>query len=337
MYAPYSDGESLRWPGRSTAVSTVDETPLRIEVDAVCRKWARDAANGLMSTQSLDKFQLLARRYALYAEASGATALADVDDQIARGFITARGRTRQGRLSDSAIATQHLRRSVLRVLYRTARALGLVQTDPTIDVLLPPRSQQIARPLTDEEAQLVRRYAESRIRRTRHAAAVALAEVGAHTGEIGHLSIADLDLDASRVWVHGSGKTRSRWCPLDPWQTRVLEERSEYLRSRHPNRHETDLPLATSGRGTDAQLQARVCVALTDAIVWAGLADEPDVRPASITAHHAAALWAATGRLEDIAARLGLSSLDRAAAVVGYDWLASIRQNTQGPPGTSDA
>lgn len=296
------------------------ESHLEAQIQAVCRQWSREAANGLMSAQSADKFQLLAQRFKSYIAASGATSLGEVDRRIAEGFITARGRTRHGHISDSALATHHLRRTVVRTLYRTARGLDLVDHDPTMDIHLPPKTRQIARPLTDEETQLVRRYAESRIRRTRHAAVVALADAGAHTGEIGHVSVADLDLDQARVWVHGSSKTTPRWCPLDVWQIRVLSERGTMLRERNPHQPEISLSLATSGRGTDAQLQARVCVAINDVMTWAGLTDQADVRPTSITTHRAASVFAETGRIERVAVCLGLASLDRAAAAIGYDW-----------------
>jgi integrase/recombinase XerC len=296
------------------------EQRLDADITAVCQQWMRDASSGLMSLQSADKFSLLARRYARYATACGVVSLDGADRRIAEGFITARGRNRHGHISDSALATHHLRRSVLRVLYRTARSLGLTEADPTMDVNLPPKTRQSTRPLTDEEALLVRRYAESRIGRTRHAAAVALADAGAHTGEIGHLSVADLDLDHERVWVHGSSKTAPRWRPLDRWQLHVLSERARELRSRNAGVPDEDLPLATSGRGTDAQLQARVCVALNDVMTWAGLAGEADLRPGSITLRRAASAFAETGRIEDAATCLGFASLDRAATAIGYDW-----------------
>jgi integrase/recombinase XerC len=104
----------------------------------------------------------------------------------------------------------------------------------------------------------------------------------------------------------------------------ILRERADQLRSRHPGQSDETLPLATSGRGSDAQLQARVCVALNNVMTWAGLAHEPDLRPASITSHNAAALFNNTRRLEDVASRLGLSSLDRSAAAIGYDWLTEL-------------
>lgn len=312
------------------------ESRLECEVEAVCQHWWDLCTDGMMSAQSADKFGLLARRFAGYAAASGAETLTEVSAEVATGFITARGRSRHGHVSDSALATQHLRRTVLRALFRIARALDLADADPTMDINLPPKTGLSARPLTDEETLLVRYHTESRIGRTRHAAAVALAGAGAHTGEIGHLTIADLDLEHQRVWVHGSSKTTPRWCPLDSWQQHVLSERTKALRARHPRQTDDRLMLATSGRGSDAQLQARVCVALSDALTWAGLAREADLRPASITNHHAASLFAQTGRIEQVALRLGLSSLDRAATAIGYHWRTET-QDERGQLADDDA
>jgi hypothetical protein len=80
--------------------------------------------------------------------------------------------------------------------------------------------------------------------------------------------------------------------------------------------------VATSGAGSDAQLQARVCVAIKAVYSWAGLAHEPDLRPASIAAYCGLATFRATGRIEDAARLLGLYSLDRAAQLIAFDWTA---------------
>lgn len=85
------------------------------------------------------------------------------------------------------------------------------------------------------------------------------------------LCAADLDFAQAKIWVHGSNKTRSRWCPPDAWQTSALRERVDYLRSRRPGKGDDDLPLATSDLGIDARLQAHVCVALNDVMTGRGL------------------------------------------------------------------
>jgi integrase len=298
----------------------VDSCALDEAIRDVVAEWAHAADRGLMSPQTLDKFALLAERFGRYARAHAVTDLRSIDARMAGDFIASPGRSRHGAIADSAVATQHLRRSVLRLLFRTARGLDLADTDPTLDLMLPARTPATTRPLTADEAVLVRRFAESRLQRTRHAATTALADAGAHSGEIGHLTVADLDLAHARVWVPGSGKTDQRWCPLDGWQLSVLTARARRLREAHPHGADSDLPLATSGRGSDAQLQARVCVALGDMLAWAGLAEEPDIRPASITAHAALRVFQDTGRIEAAARLVGLRSLDRAATLLGYNW-----------------
>jgi len=40
-------------------------------------------------------------------------------------------------------------------------------------------------------------------------------------------------------------------------------------------------------------------------------------------------VWGATGRVEAVAARLGMSSLDRAAHLVGYDWRPLFDENEE--------
>ena len=54
------------------------------------------------------------------------------------------------------IAAKHTKRAAVRLLYREGRRLGLVSTDPTLDLLLPPRTVLRTRALTDEEDQLGR-------------------------------------------------------------------------------------------------------------------------------------------------------------------------------------
>ncbi len=51
----------------------------------------------------------------------------------------------------------------------------------------------------------------------------------------------------------------------------------------------------------------------------AGLDDLPGVTPSSVSLSVALDVYAETGRVEAVAARLGLSSLDTAASIVGAD------------------
>jgi integrase/recombinase XerC len=112
-------------------------------------------------------------------------------------FIRAGISTPTGRQSPS-VATMHLRRSALRLYFRTLRQLGLYDGDPTIDVALPPRSCLSVRPLTDDEIVVCRSFSLQTLTATRQPAAWALAEATARTSEIPHILVSDLDLTNGR-------------------------------------------------------------------------------------------------------------------------------------------
>jgi site-specific recombinase XerD len=92
-----------------------------------------------------------------------------------------------------ATATMHLRRSALRLYFQTLRQLGIIDGDPTIHVVLPPRSCLAVRPLTDDEIVVCRSFSLQTLTATRQPAAWALAEATARTSEIHHVLVSDLD------------------------------------------------------------------------------------------------------------------------------------------------
>lgn len=166
-------------------------------------------------------------RLGRYARLRGALTVDDITPDLAEDFITARGRSRHGQVSEAAVATMLLRRSVLRIAFRTLRELGLSDTDPTRDIQLPRRAPGDVRPLTEDEVVSLRHQASFVTRPSRHGAAAAVAPAGGHSGEIGHIRVRDLDIEHSRVWIHGSAKTDPRWCPLDAWSLNTLTARAE--------------------------------------------------------------------------------------------------------------
>ncbi|MFD4336893.1 hypothetical protein ACFWPP_06765 [Streptomyces anulatus] len=260
-------------------------------IDQVLNAWEDLVARDEMSEQTHDKFSLLLKRYTRYATLRGALVLSEAGSGITEDFVNAQGRNRHGHISESAFSTRSVRRSVVRAAFRTLRELGLSDQDPTRDIVLP----------------------------VRHAAAAALALAGGHSGEIGHIVVADIDSPRSRVWMHGAPKYEPRWCRLDAWGRHVLAERAAHVTAQHPDT--TTARLAVSSRpASDAALQARSCVALGDLLRRIGLSTDPHVNPASATARAAVEAFETTGHIEEAARRLGLRSLDRAAAIVGYGW-----------------
>jgi integrase len=148
---------------------------------------------------------------------------------------------------------------------------------------------------------------------TRHAAVWALAETTARSSEIPHIRPADVDLDAGTVWIHGGSRTPARQGGLSGWGVIQVARRIDTLEGR-------DVPLVYAGRRGGESAQASSSMAIADALARAGLDRESDVRPLSVTAWAGCKVLEQTGRIEEVALRLGMRSLDRAALLIGWDW-----------------
>ncbi len=77
------------------------------------------------------------------------------------------------------------------------------------------------------------------------------------------------------------------------------------------------------GDGSAASRQASACMVIGEVLTRAGLAGEPDVRPLSVAAWAGRTIFDETGRIDEVARRLGMRSLDRAARLIGFDWQPS--------------
>ena len=268
-------------------------------------------SSGALSDQSLARVIDLIGRFCLFCEQGfDVRSISEITAVEAKAFI---GATTP--FGEPAVSTTHLRRSVLRILFRTARCLGLAHSDPTLDLVLPARTTSSARPLTDEEVALCRTASLHSLTATRLPAAWALAESSARTSELGLIRVDDVDLESDRVWLPGSTRVEARWAPLTGWGCIQLERRLRRAPA-DPAR-----PLVYDGdSGSDYHRQAASCVAVTETMRRAGVAGEPDVRPVSVAAWAGRRVLAETGQIEEVARRLGVRSLDRAAALIGWDW-----------------
>ena len=230
-------------------------------------------------------------------------------------FIRARISTPAGPQPPS-VATMHLRRSALRLYFRTLRQLGMCEGDPTIDLVLPPRSCLAVRPLTDDEIVVCRSFSLQTLTATRQPAAWALAEATARTSEIHHVLVSDLDLTNNRVWIHGSSKAEARWGSLSDWGATQLARRVGSL-----NDELTDDPAVVyEGSGSEESGQVSSCISVAETLTRAGIGKEPDVRPGSVVAWAGRRVFEETGSIEEVARRLGMRSLDRAARFIGWGW-----------------
>jgi hypothetical protein len=85
----------------------------------------------------------------------------------------------------------------------------------------------------------------------------------------------DRGLGNRRVWIPGGPKTDPRWGELTEWGVQILDRRTKASRA-------TDAPIIYSGVGSPESRQASGCAAISETLRRAGLANEADIRPASV-------------------------------------------------------
>jgi integrase/recombinase XerC len=239
--------------------------------------------------------------------------LADVSADHVQAFVRSAS---ADTVQPPSVATMQLRRSALRLLFRTARELGLVSGDPTLDLTLPSRTRRPARSLTDEEVETCRWASLQDLSSTRLPVAWALGEATARTAEIPHITVADLDLAGGRAWIHGSHNTEARWGALSEWGLAQLRRCVRDL-GRHADQATT---VAYAGSGNRESRRSFSSQAVRETLQRAGLMADPEIRPASLVAWAGLRILGETGRVDVVARALGMRSLDGAARLIGWDW-----------------
>lgn len=247
-------------------------------------------------------------RFGKFAEHHHVETLDRVDLAFAAAFV----RSLTTAEASPGTATMHNRRTSLRMLFRTARRLGLVDGDPTLDLVLPSRVTGSFRPLSDEEVDLCRDAASWWMSSQRFAAVWALAEAGARGAELGAVRVSDVDLDKRRVRLSGGKRVVPRCVPLTDWAHDCLERRLTTL--------DDDEFVAYRGASPRSAGRISAASAVTAVLTRAGLADEADLRPTSVAAWAGRAEFERTGSIADAARLLGLKSLDATARMIGWDW-----------------
>ena len=264
---------------------------------------------------------LFERFGAFVSRAFGVARLGEVSGEHVEAFV--RASTGAGQVP--SIATMRLRRSALRLLFRTARESGLVEGDPTVDLVLPSRTNESARPLTDDEVDHCRRVCLHDLASTRLSMAWALGEATARTAEITHVTFGDLDLASGWVWLRGSAKTEPRWGALTEWGAVQVARHVRGL-----GNVERDTALAYGGSGNVESRRSFSSQAIRETLQRAGLTGDPYVRPASLTGWAGVGVMRTTKRIEAVALALGVRSLDAAARVIGWGWTTSATNGRDG-------
>ncbi len=272
----------------------------------------RTLGEGAVACAQWERTSTILERFGRFAaDGWGLVDLAEVSSGVARSFVTASTGTGTG----PSISTMHWRRTALRLLFRAARRHGLVNGDPTLDIDLPPRSSLGTRPLTDDEVTLCRSVAQWSLGGSRRAAVWALGEATCRSSELPNVTGSDVDLASGRVWISGGKVTEPREGQLSDWGLVQVQARLAELEA-------PSLPLVYAGRSPAGAGQVSGASALVDVLTRAGLHHEPDVRPGSVAAWAGRRVLEETGRIDCAARALGVRSLDRAAAIVGWDWQA---------------
>lgn len=315
--------------------------PLADAAALVTKDWQRQQAAGQMTELTAEKMTAAVERLTAYGTAVGAVTLADLDDDAINGWIfsnlplkTRRGREKQAGQPPGE-GTLHYRRGLMRQFSQTLRALGLDDRHLGVDVDLPRRTDRIPVPLTEAEAVRCRDDSQYTSRQTLLPVVTALALTGESTAEVAMARICDVRLDDRLIWAHGGNRrTYERWLPLDEWMVPIIQARIDHLRRARTD--QGDLASLTYNGDLDTpydRKQSAICNSLRRVLYLADVT-RPGVRPTSFSEYVAVSTMAATGRVEIVAARLGLASLDRAAFQVGYDWLDTYRHT--GPDAIPD-
>jgi len=327
VHAGYYEWAWEQWPHLAGDelnlwLALVADPTLEEGLALVTSQWRRLIEMQDLSPLSLAKLAGNAAQFISYARASGCHTLHDAGDaELAREWIYADVRTTDG-YGEPRLPTLHNRRAALRQLYRTARSLGLATGEPTLDLELPVRQYNGLRALLDEEILACRAASIETPWETAQPAAWALAELGAPTAEIAAFRPCDLR-DGQRVYLHGGPHTRPRTLTAAPWQWEQLTGRVNALRQ-HADFDPTR-PLiyggARDGR-TDTSPVSAVGQRLRAVLDRARLYKADGCTQRSITAWAGRRAHEQHGRIEHAANYLGLSSLDRAAQLIGHDWIA---------------
>ncbi|MGY4930511.1 hypothetical protein ACWD7T_05230 [Streptomyces sp. 900116325] len=285
----------------------------------VSHVWKQLAWDGVMSIDTVDEYIEVSERLLDFARAHQITHLDDITPALAEAFVNAPGHDRhRGIIATPAGGTRRQRRSAVTSLFAHARALGLTKAAPMVDSA--PIARSPRRPGADlqlhEVAQL-QFHSERGMPATRHAALLALLLAGFSSAETGAASTADLELDAGSVHTNGSTRTLARTCQLDEWSVHVLGLRAAHLGKRGPQPHQ----LVASANSAPSVVQSSVGSGFGDIARRSGLSTQSrKVEPRDVTRYVARKILNETGQLSEVARRLGLSSLDVAAALADLQW-----------------
>lgn len=340
---------TTRRPGHSTAfagpvageefrlasgVPAAGQIPLDTAISLVVADWRRQNALGGIADLTLDRSERFLGQFAKYASAMGATELGHITPAMCSAFVSApiagtspSTKGKAGQVPSGA--TQSGRLNVVRVLFMTARLLGLDDRDPTHGIKYPAQVRGDLRPLTPAEVRTLVDVASTG-KGTKVATSLALALAGSGITEMAYVTLGDIDLAKRTVLLYGRGqRLQGRRNHLDDWATAQIRRRLAALaKNGHASR---DWPLvlpqpaATYPPNHVSPQASRPFYTLFDRASLAG----SGIRPTSISEYAANRAYALTGDIEQVASLMGLASLDSARSLISptwqQDWAETVR------------
>lgn len=229
--------------------------------------------------------------------------------------------------------TRYARRSAARAFFLTCTCLGIFDVNPAESIVETERQSRYVRALTDEQVKQLCRNAPFTLTETKTPAALALMLLGAGSRETAYVRVCDVDLVNDRVWVHDGGERFApRWLPIDhDWARQALTARVKALTEAIGDPDALAVATLAYERGrkrtadSPDNRQAAISRTLTELMHKARVYRAGENRVESIREWTAARVFAQTGSVEAVAQRLGMASLDAAAHILGYDWVAAKR------------
>lgn len=297
---------------------------------AARERWAGRVDQGDMTVGTAARYERVFDAFEKYAIAAGVHEARRATAQLCVRFATAA--TRCGYAP--AGSTAAVRLAAVRDAFEGLLGAGLVPENPALDLYVT-REQTVVhtRPLTPEEAQRLLIACRLFSTDTLRPACVALALTGASHVEVARAVVADADLEAGLVRL-GCGTRFERTVDLDvaaiaALGARVSAQRREWRRRKRP--WAPDLAPLAMHRPFSAYragvVAPTVSMNLSRAMKAAGVT-RVGVRPRSCREYAANAVYARTGRVEDVAQRLGIVSLDAAFRLLDWEWQRQWGQGT---------
>ena len=307
--------------------------PVADAAELVVAEWALQAAGGQISDGTVGTHTAHLRRLVKYATVHGAPLVCDLSTNLLLDWTNAANAYTGEPVPDT---TRYARRAVASAFFHTCFRLGITDQNPAQALPARKSRDRYVHPFTPEQIDRLKGQAASRHKETKGPAALALVLLGCSSGEVGAITARDIDLTAMLVNAHGGGdRYAQRWLPIDgPWCFDQLAARLRALADKCPHDWQDRYVAYDPQPGKDDNPRRRAAatsMTVGKIIERAGLKVGGITRVASITEAVARRVFLETGKVEAVAARLGLRKLDDAAHLCGYDWQSEFRQ--PGPDG----